>query len=81
MPIDAAGAPLNREWRSDDRAPISTRATSLIRTTEPLGFVRSTMLANSSGCVSRPFVLIVNCSCCSLVTGAAPMRPSAAWTF
>jgi hypothetical protein len=39
------------------------------------------MAANSSGWVSRPLVLILIWTCCSVVIGAAPMRPSAAWLF
>ncbi len=38
----------------------------------------------SSNCltvVRRPWVLMVSCSCWSCETGAAPIRPTAAWTF
>src|SRR5712691_2981706 len=81
MPIAAAGVPLKRLKRSCVRALNSTRATSFMRITEPSGLARRTMAANSSGRVSRPVVLILIWTCCSLVIGAAPTRPSAAWMF
>jgi hypothetical protein len=39
------------------------------------------MAPNSSVVVRRPLVLMVSWNCWSGVTGAAPMRPSAAWMF
>ncbi len=62
-------------------APISTRATSPTRSTEPSGLARSTILRNCSGVVSVPCVWTLSWNCWSLATGRAPMRPTGACTF
>ena len=59
MPIATAGLPLKRASMSWFWAPSSTRATSLIRNSEPSGLARNTMLPNCSGVVSRPLRLDV----------------------
>jgi len=56
--MEAAGAPLKRLNVSDDCAPISTRPTSLTRTTEPSGLARITMFSNCETVLSRPSVSI-----------------------
>jgi hypothetical protein len=50
-------------------APNSTRATSLSRSTDPSGFVRTTMLSNSPTELSRPWLWMLSCSCCSSAIG------------
>ena len=81
MPIATAGLPLKRASMSWFSAPSSTRATSLIRNSEPSGLARNTMLPNCSGVVSRPCVWMLSWNCCSFEIGRAPMRPTGAMTF
>ena len=76
-----AGLPSSRLKLSEFCAPISTRATSLTRSSEPSGLARTTMLPNSSGVVSRPLVCTLNWNCCWSLIGCAPMRPTGACTF
>jgi hypothetical protein len=79
MPTE--GWPLMRVSVSSFCAPISTRATSPTRSTDPSGVARSTMLRNWSGVVSVPWVCTLSWNCWSLSTGRAPMRPTGACTF
>ena len=81
MPIATAGLPLSRASISSFCAPNSTRATSLIRSSEPSGLARKTMLPNCSGVVSRPSVWMLSWNCCSFEIGRAPIRPTGAITF
>ncbi len=62
-------------------APISTRATSPILSTDPSGLARSTIFWNCSGVVSVPCVCTLSWNCWSLGTGREPIRPTGAWTF
>ena len=62
-------------------APSSTRATSLTRTTEPSGLARTMMSSKASASLSRPWVVMVSWNCWSAASGAAPIRPTAAWMF
>ena len=74
----AAGPPFKRVSRSRLAAPNSSRATSPRRSTDPSGLVRTTIFSNSATELSRPWVWMLSCSCCSFEIGRAPMRPTAA---
>ena len=62
-------------------APISTRATSFTRNTEPSGLARSTMSPNCVAVVRRPCVCTLNWNCCWSLIGRAPIRPTGACTL
>ena len=81
MPIGTPAWPSIRNSLSRFCAPISTRATSLIRSTEPSGLARSTISPNWVEVVSRPWVCTLNWNCCSSLIGRAPMRPTGACTL
>ncbi|MNT26641.1 hypothetical protein D3C86_1667720 [compost metagenome] len=52
-----------------------------MRTDDPSGFVRSRMLANCSGVVSRLSVLTVAFSSVPRGDGVPPSSPTATWMF
>ena len=54
---------------------------SLMRTSAPSGVARTTMFSNSSSVVSRPCVVMLSWKSTLSISGAAPTRPTAAWTF
>jgi hypothetical protein len=54
---------------------------SLILTSAPSGMARTTMFSNSATVVRRPWVEMLNWNSTSVLSGAAPMRPTAAWAF
>jgi hypothetical protein len=81
MPIRTAGWLLTRALTSELRDPSATSATSLMRTKLPSGSARTTIRSNSSGVLSRPWVIRLSCSDGSSVIGCAPTRPIAACTF
>lgn len=81
MPIGTPGLPSMRDSLSMFWAPISTRATSLIRRIEPSELARSTISPNCFAVVRRPCVCTLNWNCCSSLIGRAPIRPTGACTL
>ena len=79
--MPAPGMPLSLAFTVRFSAPSSTRATSLMVTTEPSSADLSTMASNCSTVLSLVRAVMVALSCWSDTAGRAPSWPADTWAF